>query len=113
MSGAHGARPETGPLQTLRRVVTGRPLLADLAEDLRHMAVPTLLATGDEDHVCIDTCLFLKRLLPMAGLQVFPKTGHAINLEEPARFNQALEDFFGAVEEGRWPETPPASRSPY
>lgn len=108
-----GARPKTGPLQALRRVVTGRPLLADLAEDLRHMAVPTLLATGDEDHVCIDTCLYLKRLLPMAGLQVFPKTGHAINLEEPARFNQALEDFFAAVEEGRWPETPPASRSPY
>ncbi len=108
-----GARQKAGFLQTLRRVVTGRPLLADLADELRDMRVPTLIATGDEDHVCIDTCFYLKRLLPVAGLRVFPKTGHAINLEEPARFNEALEDFFAAVEEGRWPETPPDSRSSY
>ena len=98
-------------MQTLRRTVTGRPLLADLADALGAMAVPTLIATGDEDHVCIDTSLYLKRLLPAAGLRTFPKTGHAINLEEPERFNQTLDDFFAAVEDGRWQPTPGASRS--
>lgn len=107
------ARQNNGPLQILRRVVTNRPLLADLADELRAMRVPTLIASGDEDHVCIDTAFYLKRLLPAAGLRIFPKTGHTINLEEPEAFNRALEDFFTAVEEDRWPETPPASRTQY
>ena len=107
------ARDLNGPVQTLRRVVTGRPLLADLAEELGRMTVPTLIATGDEDHVCIDTSPYLKRLLPAAGMRIFPKTGHAINLEEPARFNEMLDDFFAAVEAGRWHPTPEASRAVY
>ena len=63
-------RAANGPLQTLRRTVTGRPLLADLAGQLEAMEVPTLILTGDEDHVCIDTSLYLKRLLPAAGLSI-------------------------------------------
>lgn len=106
-------RSANGTLQVLRRVVTGRPLLCELADQFRAMRVPTLICDGDEDHVCIDTGLYLKRLLPRAGLHVFPKTGHALNLEEPAAFNRALEEFFTAVEEDRWPETPAASRTQY
>lgn len=106
-------RLTTGPLQALRRVVTGRPLLADMQAKLRAMRVPTLILLGDEDHVCIDTGLWLKRLLPAAGLHVLPKTGHTTNLEEPTRFSEAMADFFTAVEDGRWPETPPASRESY
>ena len=107
------ARAGNGPLHTLRRTVTGRPLLADLEHSLATMEVPTLIVTGDEDHVCIDTSLWLKRLLPAAGLSLFPKTGHAVNLEEPGLFNRTLDAFFAAVEGGRWPPTPDASRTPY
>ena len=106
-------RARNGPLQTLRRTVTGRPLLADLSEQLEAMEVPTLILTGDEDHVCIDTSLYLKRLLPAAGLSIVPGTGHAVNLEEPELFNRTLDSFFGAVEAGRWSLTPDASRSEY
>ena len=106
-------RALNGPLQTLRRTVTGRPLLADLAAQLEAMVVPTLIVTGDEDHVCIDTSLWLKRLLPAAGLSVFPKTGHAVNLEETELFNRTTDAFIVAVEAGRWPTTPDASRSVY
>ena len=106
-------RAVNGPLQTLRRTVTGRALLADLSEQLEAMEVPTLILTGDEDHVCIDTSLWLKRLLPAAGLSVVPGTGHAVNLEQPDLFNRTLESFFVAVETGRWSPTPDASRSPY
>ena len=104
-------RAVNGPLQTLRRTVTGRPLLADLSEQLEAMEVPTLIVTGDEDHVCIDTSLWLKRLLPAAGLSIVPGTGHAVNLEEPDLFNRTLESFFETVEAGRWCSTPAASRS--
>lgn len=106
-------RAVNGPLQTLRRTVTGRPLLADLATQLSGMEVPTLILTGDEDHVCIDTSLYLKRLLPAAGLSIVPGTGHAVNVEEPELFNRTLDSFFDAVEAGRWSPTPNASRSPY
>jgi proline iminopeptidase len=34
---------------------------------------------------------------------IVPHTGHTINLEEPAKFNAALEDFLTAVEHARWP----------
>ena len=107
------ARAGNGPLHTLRRTVTGRPLLADLEDSLAAMEVPILIVTGDEDHVCIDTSLWLKRLLPAAGLSLFPKTGHAVNLEEPDLFNRTLDAFFGEVESGRWPPTPDASRAAY
>ena len=106
-------RAVNGPLHTLRRTVTGRPLLSDLAGQLGAMEVPTLILTGDEDHVCIDTSLYLKRLLPAADLSIVPGTGHAVNLEEPGLFNRTLESFFDAVEAGRWSPTPDASRSRY
>jgi pimeloyl-ACP methyl ester carboxylesterase len=44
----------------------------------------------------------MKRTIPRAGLTVFPWSGHALNLEEPALFNRVLEDFFHQVESGRW-----------
>ena len=75
--------------------------------------MPTLILTGDEDHVCVDTSLYLKRLLPAAGLSIVPGAGHAVNLEEPELFNRTLDAFFDAVGTGRWSPTPDASRSRY
>ena len=68
----------------------------------KKMVVPTLVIHGDEDRSCLGTGAFLKRTIPSAGLMVFPKTGHTINLEEPALFNFALQDFFTQVDSGRW-----------
>ena len=62
------------------------------------MAVPVLLAVGDEDVRCLETNLMLKSALPNAGLWICPNTGHAINLEEPVGFNTQVESFLGAVE---------------
>jgi hypothetical protein len=33
---------------------------------------------------------------------MLPRSGHAINLEEPALFNQLVDQFFHQVEAGRW-----------
>lgn len=69
---------------------------------LKEMALPTLIAVGDEDAPCIEPGVFLKRTLPNAGLWVCPNTGHAINLEEPEAFNREVAAFFATVERGRW-----------
>jgi len=79
-----------------------RPSLEDFGSALGQMAMPVLLACGDEDEPCVETNLWLKRVIPTAGLWMVPRTGHAINLEEPAAFNDELARFFAAVENGEW-----------
>jgi pimeloyl-ACP methyl ester carboxylesterase len=91
-----------GSALTLRGVQARRPSPFDLVPELEKMTVPALIIHGDEDRPCLGTGILLKRAIPSAGLMVFPKTGHTINLEEPALFNQALQDFFTQVESGRW-----------
>lgn len=93
---------EKGAALTLRGVQARRPSPFDLTPQLEKMTVPTLIIHGDEDRSCLGTGAFLKRTIPSAGLMVFPKTGHTINLEEPALFNFALQDFFIQVDSGRW-----------
>ncbi|MEQ8697666.1 MAG: alpha/beta hydrolase, partial [Bauldia litoralis] len=91
-----------GSANTLRGYQAARPSLYDLEEAIRAMAIPTLIAVGDEDEPCLDASLWLKRILPWAGLWVVPRTGHCINLEEPAAFNAQVLDFLTQVEQGRW-----------
>lgn len=92
-----------GSAYTLRRVQAGRPSLYDLEAELGAITTPTLLMIGDEDEPCIDTNVFLKRTIPSAGLIVFPKSGHLINLEDPGAFNAAVDGFLAAAAAGNWP----------
>jgi pimeloyl-ACP methyl ester carboxylesterase len=96
-----------GSALTLRRVQAGRPSLHDHAEALARSTVPTLLMVGDEDEPCLDINLFLKRTMPMAGLVVVPKSGHMINLEDPAAFNAQIEAFLAEIAGGRWQQRDP------
>lgn len=98
-----------GAANTLRGVQKRRPSIFDLAEGMRRLAVPTLILTGDEDDPCLEASLFMKRQIAAAGLVVLPCTGHTLNLEEPAAFNEALARFYAAVELGRWPRRDPRS----
>lgn len=91
-----------GSAMTMKRYQGARDSIFDWEADLRKMTVPTLLAVGDEDWPCIETNIFLKKVLPNAGLWMQPRTGHAINLEEPMAFNRAVQDFFSTVERDRW-----------
>jgi hypothetical protein len=34
-------------------------------------------------------------------------TGHTMNLEDPAAFNQCVSDFLHSVDVGRWPKRAP------
>jgi pimeloyl-ACP methyl ester carboxylesterase len=95
----HDAR---GAANTMRGVQAKRPSLYDLEADLRRLDLPVLILVGDEDDHCLQPGMFLKRTLPRAGLAVFPKTGHTLNLEEPALFNRLVAEFMAQVAAGRW-----------
>jgi pimeloyl-ACP methyl ester carboxylesterase len=70
-----------------------------------------LILVGDEDDGALDTSVALKRIIPSAGLMVFPRSGHTLNLEEPALFNTVLDSFLSAVMTGSWGLRDPRSRS--
>jgi len=91
-----------GSALTMRNYQARRPSLHDFEAKLKATTVPALILAGDEDDPVLDTSLFLKRCLPASGLHVMPKTGHAMNLEEPAAFNRVMLDFLRSVELGRW-----------
>ncbi len=95
--------PALGSGNTLRRVQAARPSLYDFEAELAGVDVPVLLMVGDEDDPCLDTNLYLKRTMPTAGLAVVPKSGHLLNLEDPAGFNATVSEFFGDVALGAWP----------
>lgn len=98
-----------GSALTLRGVQKRRPSLYELVEDMKRLTVPALVMTGDEDDPCLEASLLMKRTIPSAGLVVLPRTGHALNLEEPELFNRFVDEFFHQVENGRWPLRDPRS----
>ena len=100
-----------GSAYTLRHVQAERPSLYDLAAELRAVTTPTLLVVGDEDESCLDVNLHLKRTMPYAGLSIFPKSGHLLNLEEPERFNVLIDEFFQTVQAGQWSRRDPRSET--
>jgi len=91
-----------GSALTMKNFQGKRPSLYDFEERLRTLETPVLLAVGDEDDPVIEVNVFLKRTLPRAGLWVQPRTGHGMNLEEPAEYNRRIAEFLGAVERGVW-----------
>lgn len=100
-----------GSARTQAGVQRERPSIYDLEEQMSRMQVPTLILTGDEDWPCLEPNVFMKRVIPSAALLVVPNTGHTVNIEEPAFFNQAVMDFVAQVDAGRWPMRDPRAMS--
>ena len=98
-----------GSAYTLLGVQNQRPSITDLGDGLRKMTSPVLILLGDEDEPGLEGSLFMKRNIPRAGLEIFPRSGHTLNLEEPERFNRSLQDFITLVEAGRWEKRDPRS----
>jgi len=93
---------DVGAAMTMRGVQARRPSFYDLEEPLKAMTLPTLVMVGDEDDHCLQPGIFLKKTIPACGLCVLPKTGHTLNLEEPALFNSFLAEFIAMAEAGSW-----------
>jgi len=103
---------DKGSALTMRGVQGRRPSLYDLTEDMKKITAPTLIMTGDEDWPCLEPGILMKKMILSAGLAVMPNCGHAINLEDPDAYNRHLDDFFHAVELGKWPVRDPRATTP-
>ena len=93
---------QEGSANTLLGVQSQRPNLYKLKNDISKITTPTLIINGDEDDMCIEVGVYLKRTISASGLVVIPKTGHTINLEEPSLFNQYLASFYQSIENNSW-----------
>jgi pimeloyl-ACP methyl ester carboxylesterase len=93
----------TGHAMTMRGVQGGRAPFFERTAELQAIGEPMLVVIGDEDDSTHGLAVHLKKHVARSGVLELPKCGHTINLEEPAMFNAALQDFLHAVENDRWP----------
>ena len=100
-----------GMALTVIGIQRSRPSLYDITGQLAGITAPALVVNGDEDEACLEPGLLLKRTIPTAGLAVVPNSGHVLNLEEPALFNDLIRTLVGAAEAGTWPTRDPRSLS--
>ena len=91
-----------GSAATMRGVQRERPSLYALEAELAAITAPVLVLAGDEDDGCLDTSVWLKRVIPTAGLAVLAKSGHTLNIEEPDLVNTLIADFLARVAAGTW-----------
>ena len=93
----------TGHAMTMRGVQGARVPFFDRTDEIARISEPMLVVIGDEDDSTHGLAVHLKKHVARSGVLELPKCGHTINLEEPATFNTAVQDFLHAVENDRWP----------
>ncbi len=99
-----------GSANTMEGYLGQRPSLYGLTDRMAGIDIPVLVICGDEDELCLEPSLLIKRVVAKSGLLILPKSGHAVNLEEPLLFNQLLDDFLHQVAQGKWgPRDPRAT----
>ena len=98
-----------GSANTLRGVQAKRPTIYSLERGLRKLKVPLHVVSGDEDNLCLEPALFIKRVCTAASLTVVANSGHAVNREEPDLFNRLTAEFLASVDAGRWRPRDPRS----
>ncbi len=68
----------------------------DLLETIR---CPTLVVAGEEDtFIPLDQARAMQQQIPGSRLAVLQKAGHLVNLEQPALFQQAMQEFITVVD---------------
>lgn len=73
--------------------------LADQRGRAKEIRVPTLVLVGDQDLITPpELSEELAGLVPNARIQVIEDAGHISNLEKPAEFDRAVDQFIGDVE---------------
>ena len=73
--------------------------LADQRDRAAAIDVPTLVIVGEADRVTPpDLSRALAKTIPGAGFETIPGAGHISNLERPAAFNAAVDEFLALAE---------------
>ena len=76
---------------------------------IAELECPVLVVVGDGDQpVVIETAERIAAAAPRSRLVVWPDVGHMLPLERPDAFAELVEDFFGAVGDGRFDGRPAA-----
>jgi pimeloyl-ACP methyl ester carboxylesterase len=96
------ANSALGITNTMRGVQSKRAPLYAHQERIAAMNLPALVVLGEEDEPCVKPSHFLKENLPGARLEIVAKTGHCVNLEEPALYNRLVLGFIEGVEARRF-----------
>ena len=82
-----------GLANTIRGAILPRPPIYALERQLKDFPVPTLVIAGDEDEPTVKPSRYIAQTVPHGELEIFENTGHAVNLEEPERFNNSVARF--------------------
>ena len=98
-----------GSANTLRGVQAKRPTIYSLERGLKKLKVPLHVVSGDEDNLCLEPGLLIKRVCTSASLTVVANSGHAVNREEPDLFNRLTAECLASVDSGRWRPRDPRS----
>ena len=76
------------------RAAVSALLAFDRRANLPHIAVPTLVITGEADRTAApEVARKMAERIPGAALAILPGAGHLLNIEQPAAFNAALLAF--------------------
>ena len=81
----------------------------DRREALAHIAVPTLVVTGEDDRTAApEVARRMAARIAAAELAIVPATGHLLMLEQPERFDAVLLEFVGRRVDAPRTLAPPA-----
>jgi pimeloyl-ACP methyl ester carboxylesterase len=68
-----------------------------IIESLDSIKVPTLVLVGENDTPFLGGTDYMANKIPGASKVVIPNAGHASNIDQPAAFNAAVEQFLGGL----------------
>ncbi len=68
-----------------------------LIDSLAQIAAPTLVLVGSEDKHFLGAADYMTGKIPGAQKALIPDAGHASNLDQPAAFNHAVEQFLAGL----------------
>jgi len=70
---------------------------AAVIESLPNIKVPALVVVGADDMPFLAASEYMKKKIPGAKKIIVPDAGHAVNLDQPKIFNDAVIDFMSSV----------------
>jgi pimeloyl-ACP methyl ester carboxylesterase len=87
--------------QGIAAALEGMAARPDATSYLAEIALPTLVVVGQDDAISsVDEMRTLAHGIKGSEFVVIPRSGHMTPLENPAEFNEALEQFLTRVERG-------------
>ncbi len=111
--GPHALESDHEPVEATRRVMLANPPAGvaaalrgmaarpDVTDDMPRIALPVLVIVGQHDAIStVDEMRGIAQRIPGCEFVVIPRSGHMTPLENPAAFNEAIEQFLTRVERG-------------